>query len=62
MLLKMYALGFNGYMMSLFNRFDFFVVISSIIEYLLVKNEVIPPIGLSVLRCIRLLRGFKVTK
>merc|ERR1719411_1125159 len=48
--------------MSLFNRFDFFVVISSIIEYLLVKNEFIPPIGLSVLRCIRLLRGFKVTK
>ena len=62
MLLKMYALGFNGYMMSLFNRFDFFVVISSILEYLLVKNGLIPPIGLSVLRCIRLLRGFKVTK
>merc|ERR1719411_2272807 len=48
--------------MSLFNRFDFFVVLSSILEYLLVKNEFIPPIGLSVLRCIRLLRGFKVTK
>merc|ERR1719394_2196644 len=62
MLLKMYALSFTGYMGSLFNRFDFFVVISSILEYLLVKNELIPPIGLSVLRCIRLLRGFKVTK
>ena len=62
MLLKMYALGFSGYMMSLFNKFDFFVVLSSIGEYLLVKHEVIPPIGLSVLRCIRLLRGFKVTK
>ena len=62
MLLKMYALGFSGYMLSLFNKFDFFVVLSSIGEYLLVKNEVIPPIGLSVLRCIRLLRGFKVTK
>merc|ERR1719510_1950517 len=49
-------------MMSLFNKFDFFVVLSSIGEYLLVKHEVIPPIGLSVLRCIRLLRGFKVTK
>ena len=62
MLLKMYALSFTGYMGSLFNRFDFFVVISSILEYLLVKNDLIPPIGLSVLRCIRLLRGFKVTK
>ena len=62
MLFKMYALGLSFYFIPLFNRFDFFVVISSIIEYLLVKNEVIPPIGLSVLRCIRLLRGFKVTK
>jgi len=62
MLMKMYALSFSGYMMSLFNRFDFFVVLSSIGEYLLVKNELIPPVGLSVLRCIRLLRGFKVTK
>merc|ERR1712106_368977 len=62
MLMKMYALGFSGYMVSLFNRFDFFVVLSSILEYVLVKNELVPPVGLSVVRCIRLLRGFKVTK
>ena len=62
MLMKMYALSFSGYMKSLFNRFDFFVVLSSILEYLLVKNELVPPVGLSVMRCIRLLRGFKVTK
>merc|ERR1711970_1531073 len=62
MLMKMYALGFSGYMVSLFNRFDFFVVLSSILEYVLVKNELVPPVGLSVMRCIRLLRGFKVTK
>jgi len=62
MLMKMYALGFSGYMVSLFNRFDFFVVLSSILEYALVKNELVPPVGLSVMRCIRLLRGFKVTK
>ena len=62
MLFKMYALGIQFYFIPLFNRFDFFVVLSSIGEYLLVKNELIPPVGLSVLRCIRLLRGFKVTK
>merc|ERR550532_1006749 len=53
---------FSGYMVSLFNRFDFFVVCSSILEYTLVKCEVVPPVGLSVMRCIRLLRAFKVTK
>ena len=75
----------QGYMVSLFNRFDFFVVCSSILEYTLVKFEVgvktvfvcfhifcfpplsefcqvVPPVGLSVMRCIRLLRAFKVTK
>jgi len=62
MLMKMYALSFSGYMVSLFNRFDFFVVCSSILEYTLVKCEVVPPVGLSVMRCIRLLRAFKVTK
>ena len=34
----------QGYMVSLFNRFDFFVVCSSILEYTLVKCEVrLPP-------------------
>merc|ERR1719461_867888 len=62
MLLKMYALGLSGYMVSLFNRFDFIVVISSILEFILVNQELMPPVGLSVLRCIRLLRAFKVTR
>jgi len=35
MLLKMYSLGFQGYFVSLFNRFDCFVVISSILEAVL---------------------------
>ncbi len=52
----------QGYMVSLFNRFDFFVVISSILEFVLVSQEIMPPLGMSVLRCIRLLRAFKVTK
>jgi len=62
MLLKMYALGLSGYMVSLFNRFDFFVVISSILEFVLVNQKLMPPLGMSVLRCIRLLRAFKVTR
>ncbi|KAH8395723.1 hypothetical protein KR222_011591, partial [Zaprionus bogoriensis] len=62
MLLKMYSLGFQGYFVSLFNRFDCFVVIGSITEMLLTRTGVMPPLGVSVLRCVRLLRVFKVTK
>ncbi|RXG73768.1 Voltage-dependent calcium channel type D subunit alpha-1 [Armadillidium vulgare] len=62
MFLKMYSLGFQGYFLSLFNRFDCFVVISSIMEIVLTTTEVMPPLGVSVLRCVRLLRVFKVTK
>lgn len=62
MLLKMYSLGIQGYFMSLFNRFDCFVVFGSIIEILLTHYKFMPPLGLSVLRCIRLLRVFKVTR
>lgn len=52
----------QGYFVSLFNRFDSFVVVSSILEIVLTKSHVIPPLGVSVLRCVRLLRVFKVTK
>ncbi|XP_075678000.1 muscle calcium channel subunit alpha-1-like isoform X5 [Dermatophagoides pteronyssinus] len=62
MLLKMYSLGLKGYFFSLFNRFDCFVVISSIIESILTYSDIMPPLGVSVLRCVRLLRIFKVTK
>ncbi|XP_065351479.1 muscle calcium channel subunit alpha-1 isoform X11 [Cloeon dipterum] len=62
MLVKMYSLGFQGYFMSLFNRFDCFVVIGSISEMILTNTDVMPPLGVSVLRCVRLLRVFKVTK
>ena len=53
---------FQGYFVSLFNRFDFFVVLSSLLEMILTFHEVMPPLGLSVLRCVRLLRTFKVTR
>uniref|UniRef100_A0A669FA64 Voltage-dependent L-type calcium channel subunit alpha n=1 Tax=Oreochromis niloticus TaxID=8128 RepID=A0A669FA64_ORENI len=62
MLMKMYAFGLQIYFMALFNRFDCFVVCGGILETLLVEFDVIPPIGISVLRCIRLLRIFKMTR
>nr|XP_042895043.1 muscle calcium channel subunit alpha-1 [Parasteatoda tepidariorum] len=62
MLLKIFSLGFQGYFVSLFNRFDCFVVLSSILETVLTYSDVMPPLGISVLRCVRLLRIFKVTK
>ncbi|XP_017265131.1 voltage-dependent L-type calcium channel subunit alpha-1D isoform X2 [Kryptolebias marmoratus] len=62
MLMKMYAFGLQIYFMALFNRFDCFVVCGGILETLLVEIDVIPPIGISVLRCIRLLRIFKMTR
>lgn len=62
MFLKMYSLGFQGYFVSLFNRFDCFVVISSIFELVLTNTKIMMPLGVSVLRCVRLLRIFKVTR
>ena len=62
MMVKMYALGPRMYFMSVFNRFDFFVVVCGIVEMILLWVQSITPLGLSVLRCIRLLRFLKVTK
>ncbi|XP_075470088.1 voltage-dependent L-type calcium channel subunit alpha-1S isoform X2 [Ascaphus truei] len=62
MVLKMYALGFQAYFMSLFNRFDCFVVCTGLLEILLVASNIMSPLGISVLRCIRLLRIFKITR
>ncbi|KAL1020919.1 hypothetical protein UPYG_G00006400 [Umbra pygmaea] len=62
MFVKMYALGLPQYFLSLFNRFDCFVVSVGILEVILVTADVMSPLGVSVLRCIRLLRLFKVTK
>ncbi|XP_074971511.1 voltage-dependent L-type calcium channel subunit alpha-1S-like [Phalacrocorax aristotelis] len=62
MLLKMYALGLRQYFMSLFNRFDCFVVCAGILEAILVELGSLSPLGISVLHCIRLLRIFKITR
>uniref|UniRef100_G1KNS0 Voltage-dependent L-type calcium channel subunit alpha n=1 Tax=Anolis carolinensis TaxID=28377 RepID=G1KNS0_ANOCA len=62
MLLKMYSLGLQAYFVSFFNRFDCFVVCGGILETVLVEFEIMQPLGISVLRCVRLLRIFKVTR
>lgn len=62
MFVKMYALGPRAYFMSLFNRFDFFVVLCGILEMIMFSAGAVAPLGFSVLRCIRLLRILKVTK
>ncbi|XP_043407557.1 voltage-dependent L-type calcium channel subunit alpha-1D isoform X1 [Chelonia mydas] len=62
MLIKMYSLGLQAYFVSLFNRFDCFVVCGGIVETILVELEIMSPLGISVFRCVRLLRIFKVTR
>jgi hypothetical protein len=60
MLAKLYGLGVHGYFMSRFNRLDFLVVLASIIETVVHLSLGAPRFGLSVLRCVRLLRIFKL--
>ncbi|KAI4826561.1 hypothetical protein KUCAC02_030007, partial [Chaenocephalus aceratus] len=62
MFMKMYALGLPSYFMSLFNRFDCFVVSTGILELILVHMGIMSVMGISVLRCIRLLRLLKVSR
>uniref|UniRef100_A0A3Q3EZR6 Voltage-dependent L-type calcium channel subunit alpha n=1 Tax=Labrus bergylta TaxID=56723 RepID=A0A3Q3EZR6_9LABR len=62
MLVKMYSLGLQAYFVSLFNRFDCFVVCGGILETILVELAIMSPLGISVFRCVRLLRIFKVTR
>uniref|UniRef100_A0A3P9J607 Voltage-dependent L-type calcium channel subunit alpha n=1 Tax=Oryzias latipes TaxID=8090 RepID=A0A3P9J607_ORYLA len=62
MLVKMYSLGLQAYFVSLFNRFDCFVVCGGIVETIMVELAIMSPLGISVFRCVRLLRIFKVTR
>ncbi|XP_074787230.1 voltage-dependent L-type calcium channel subunit alpha-1F isoform X2 [Athene noctua] len=62
MMLKLYALGPACYFASFFNRFDCFVVCGGVLETVLVEQGAMEPLGISVLRCVRLLRVFKVTR
>ena len=62
MVLKIYSLGLHGYLISLFNRFDCFVVMCSLVEAFCAYTRLMPSLGVSVLRCARLLRVFKATR
>ena len=61
MFIKMYALGPRIYFESSFNRFDCVVISGSIFEVIWSAFKS-GSFGLSVLRALRLLRVFKVTK
>ncbi|KAK3748061.1 hypothetical protein QZH41_004204 [Actinostola sp. cb2023] len=61
MILKLYGLEPRNYFNSAFNRFDFIVVLSGIVEMFLDKYLEIS-FGSSVLRSLRLLRVFKFTR
>ena len=63
MVVRMYALGPRIYFESTFNLFDCIVILASVFE--VIWTNLVPQagsFGLSVLRALRLLRIFKVTK
>ena len=45
-----------------YDRFDCFVVVCSVVEAVLAYTQLMPQLGVSVLRCARLLRVFKATR
>jgi hypothetical protein len=61
MLFKMFGLGFHTYFASAFNCFDFTVVLCGLVEMIIQEVQGIS-LGISVLRSLRLLRIFKVTR
>ncbi|CAB4032911.1 voltage-dependent N-type calcium channel subunit alpha-1B-like isoform X1, partial [Paramuricea clavata] len=61
MLFKMFGLGFHTYFASAFNCFDFTVVLCGLVEMMIQEVQGIS-LGISVLRSLRLLRIFKVTR
>ncbi|GAA6079001.1 voltage-dependent R-type calcium channel subunit alpha-1E isoform X5, partial [Tachysurus ichikawai] len=62
MFLKMYGLGFRLYFHSSFNCFDCGVIIGSIFEVVWGFFRPATSFGISVLRALRLLRIFKITR
>ncbi|OAF66841.1 Mitochondrial folate transporter/carrier, partial [Intoshia linei] len=61
-LLKMYSLKPTVYLMSSFNKFDCAVIFGSVIEIIWSSFDTESSFGISVLRAIRLLRVFKITR
>jgi hypothetical protein len=62
MLIKMYAMQLRNYFRSSFNRFDCIVISGSIFELIISFIYPTKSYGISVLRSLRLLRIFKVTR
>ncbi|KAL7667856.1 hypothetical protein ACOME3_008585 [Neoechinorhynchus agilis] len=62
MMLKVYGVGFNQYFQSSFNKFDCIVVVGSTFEVIWSAFKTDESFGISVLRSLRLLRIFKVTR
>ena len=62
MLIKMYGLGKHLYLRSSFNKFDCVVIFGSVFELILTQINPEQSYGISILRSLRLLRVFKVTK
>lgn len=58
---KWFALGWREYASSKFNRLDCVVVVAGLFEFTLVHAVGMSPIGLSVWRCLRLIRLFRYT-
>ena len=58
---KVFALGWREYISSKFNRLDCIVVVAGLFEFTLVHTVNMSPIGLSVWRCLRLIRLFRYT-
>ncbi|XP_057298022.1 voltage-dependent L-type calcium channel subunit alpha-1S-like isoform X2 [Hydractinia symbiolongicarpus] len=62
MLLRIFGLGYRDYFRSAFNVYDFIIVWLSIADLLYKHLQNTGSIGVSVLRSVRLLRIFKVTR
>ena len=62
MIIRMYGLGIENYFKSKFNTFDFIVIFASLFEQFYVYFFQGTDMGLTVFRCLRLLRLFKVTR
>ena len=61
-MLKLYGYGLSGYFSSMFNVFDLIVIGLSLLELIVASEDKNFDLGVSVLRSLRLLRAFKVTK
>jgi len=62
MVLKLFGLGIHRYFQDNFNCFDFFVVISSIVELAIIPSNGSNRGSLSALRAVRLFRLFKLAR